>query len=201
MNDPRLARIESDLRRFVHAAYPEMVVRAEYWSHAPSRIALFFIEPSFRDLYPGQRYHSLVHLIPEDYCRTNLVDSVWFELAPGEDPESIQYPDEELIAAIKPEVLKTLQAYGFFTALDELLYPNPAGSSRRECSGDFRHSKHVLEKCGIAQPDWSDVFHVLMDEGAFCDCEVLYNAAPESRLRAHYWRSSHNANERSKTGL
>jgi hypothetical protein len=24
-----------------------------------------------------------------------------------------------------------------------------------------------------------DVFHVLMDRGGFCDCEILYNAAPE----------------------
>ncbi len=167
---------------------------AEVNPHATS------IKPIHLPSYPGQRYHYLASLIPEDYCRTNLVDSVWFELAPGEDPESIQYPDEELIAAIKPDVLKTLQACGFFTALDELLCPDRAG---RECSGDFRHSKQVLEKCGIAQPDWSDVFHVLMDEGAFCDCEVLYNVAPESRLRAEYWRSSHNEKQQQQppTGL
>jgi hypothetical protein len=74
MSDHRLATIESDLRRFVHAACPEMVVRAEYWAQvcsvdAPSRIALFFIDERFRDLYPGQRYHYLLRLIPEDYYR------------------------------------------------------------------------------------------------------------------------------------
>jgi hypothetical protein len=193
MIDHRLATIASDLRRFVHAACPEMVVRVEYWSHDPARIALFFIDERFRDLYPGQRYHYLLHLIPEDYYRAHLADSVWFELAPGEDPESIEYPDQELISAIKPGVLTTLKACGFFTALDELLYPKDASPDVRECSGDFRHSKHVLGKCGIAPPDWSDVFHVLMDEGAFCDCEVLYNVAPESLLRAKHWRSSHAA--------
>lgn len=200
MNDIRLATLETDLRRFVQSAYPKMVVRAEYWSHDPSRIAVYFIEERFRDLYPGQRYHYLLHLIPEDFYRAYLADAVWFELAPGEYPESIELPDEQLIAAIKPDVLKTLQARGFFTALYEMLY-SKNGGDRRECSGDFRHSKQVLERCGIAQSDWNDVFHVLMDEGAFCDCEVLYNFAPESRLRAEYWRSSHAAKQQPPTGF
>ena len=199
MND--IATIESDLRRFVHSAYPEMVIRAEHSPRDPSRIALYFIDERFRNLYPRQRYHHLVHLIPQDYYRANLSDSVWFELAPGEDPETIAHPDENLIAAIKPDVLKTLHACGFFTALDEMLYPKKAGSSRQECSGDFRHSKQVLETCGILKADWSDVFHVLMAEGAFCDCEVLYNATPESRLRAEYWRSSHASKQRPPSRL
>ena len=199
MNDQRLATIESDLRRFVHPAYPGMVVRADHWPLDPSRIALYFIDERFRELYPGQRYHCLVHLIPEDYYRAHLADSVWFELAPGENPESIEHPDDELIAAIKQDVLAALKACGFFAALDEMLYPKDANSSRQDCSGDFRHSKQVLERCGIAQPDWHDVFHVLMAEGAFCDCEVLYNVAPESRLRATYWRQSHAAKQQPPT--
>ena len=168
-----------------------MVVRAEYWSRDPSRIALYFTEERFKGLYPAQRYHYLVHLIPEEYYRSTLAESVWFELTPGEDPESIEYPDEQLSAAIKPDVLQALQHSGFFTSLDKLVYPEDGISHRRECSGDFRHSKQVLGICGFPESDWSDVFHVLMGEGAFCDCEVLYNVAPESRLRADYWRTSH----------
>lgn len=193
MKDNRLATIESDVQHFVRAAYPAMVVRAEYWSRDPSRIALFFIEERFRGLYPRQRYHYLLHLIPEAYYRSNLADSVWFELTPDEDPESIEHPDEELIAEIKPDVLEALQHRGFFATLDELVYPKDGNSHRQDCSGDFRLSKQVLEMCGFAESDWSDVFHVLMGEGAFCDCEALYNVAPESRLRAGYWRSSHAA--------
>ena len=67
MHDSRLAKIESDVRSFVRALYPEMVVRAEYWTKDPSRIALFFIDERFRALYPRQRYHYLVNLIPKDY--------------------------------------------------------------------------------------------------------------------------------------
>ena len=188
--DDRLANIEAELQQFVRAAYPAMVVRAEYWSQDPSRIALYFIDEQFKGLYPQQRYHYLVHLIPEDYL-SDLADSVWFELTPGENPEAIEYPDEELIAEIKPDVLGTLQKSGFFIRLDELIRPKDGTSHGQECSGDFSHSKAVLKMCGLAESDWSDVFHVLMDEGAFCDCEVLYNVAPESRLKADYWRTSH----------
>jgi hypothetical protein len=191
MNNDRLAKIESEVKQFVREAYPAMVVRAEYWTHDPSRIALFFIDERFKGLYPRQRYHYLRHLIRDDYYRSNLADSIWFELASGENPEDIEYPDEQLIADIKPYVLDVLQNSGFFAALDEALYPEDDSSRQKQCSGDFRQSKDVLTSCGFAESDWSDVFHVLMDEGAFCDCEVLYNVARESRLRADYWRSQH----------
>jgi hypothetical protein len=97
MNDSRLTKIESDIRGFVRASYPEMVVRAEYWATDPSRIALFFVDERFRTLYPRQRYHYLVSLIPKDYYDSTLADTVWFELTPGERPEMVENdPDEEL---------------------------------------------------------------------------------------------------------
>ena len=55
MNDSRLAQIESDARRFVRASYPDMIVRAEYWTPAPSRIALVFTDERFAELYRAQR--------------------------------------------------------------------------------------------------------------------------------------------------
>lgn len=58
-----------------------------------------------------------------------------------------------------------------------------------KCRGDFRHAKNTLQLCGFEESDWSDVFHVLMAQGAFCDCEILYNADVESRLKTHYWQS------------
>jgi hypothetical protein len=173
MNDSRLAKIESDVRGFVRASYPEMVVRAEYWTHDPSRIALFFIDERFRGLYARQRYHSLVHLIPGDYYRSTLADTVWFELAPDERTEMVEHPDEKLIASITPDVLGALQEKGFFAALDELLCPTSNKSEPQKCSGDFRYAKQALQVCGFEQSDSSDVFHVLMEQGAFCDCEIL----------------------------
>ncbi len=66
MHDSRLAKIASEIRSFVGASYPNMVVRTEYWAKDPSRIALFFIDERFRALYPRQRYHYIVNLIPKD---------------------------------------------------------------------------------------------------------------------------------------
>src|SRR5215469_15683273 len=190
MHDSRLAQIESDVRGFVRASYPDMVVRAEYWTPDPSRIALFFIDERFAELYQRQRYHYLVHLIPKNYYDSVLADTVWFELSPGQRAEDIEEdPDEELIASITPDVLRSLQARGFFTELDDTLCPANTTTPRRMCSGDFRHAKRTLQHCGFQESDWSDVFHVLMGQGAFCDCEILYNAATDSRLKSQYWKS------------
>jgi Protein of unknown function (DUF2695) len=191
MRDARVVRIESEVREFVRASYPEMVVRAEYWKDDPSRIALYFIDEKFRRLYPRQRYHYLVHLIPSDYYRANLAESIWFELSPDEQAEELVFPDEELIAAIAPDVLRSLRERGFFAALDELFLSVDSNSLPQICAGDFRQAKQALQTCGFEESDWSDVFHVLMEQGAFCDCEILYNAAEESRLKAQHWRRKH----------
>lgn len=192
IGDQRLAEIESDLRAFVRTAYPEMIVRAERLAQDPSRITLFFIEGRFEGLYPRQRYHYLTHLIPEEYCNSNLADTVWFELTPGQTPEEIEDdPGDDYIAEIAPEVMATLQAIGFFDSLDEMFSTADGTRAPKACSGDFSGAKLVLSRSGIEEFDWSDVFHVLMGRGAFCDCEILLNAAPESRMRSQYWRRVH----------
>ena len=53
MVDIPVFEIESEVREFLRASNPEMVVRAEYWTHNPSRIALYFIDEKFRRLYPS----------------------------------------------------------------------------------------------------------------------------------------------------
>jgi hypothetical protein len=88
--------------------------------------------------------------------------------------------------------MAVLQGKGFFAALDEMFCPQSKATLAQKCSGDFRHAKEALHLCGFEKSDWSDVFHVLMGQGAFCDCEILYNAATESRLKSQYWqRRSH----------
>lgn len=189
MHDSRLAKIESDVRGFVRASYPDIVVRAEYWTPDPSRIALSFVDRRFEELYPRQRYHQLVRLIPKDYYDRFLADTVWIELAPGENAEDIaDDPDEEFITSITPAVLGSLQARDFFAQLDDVFCPVDGITGAQVCSGDFRHAKLTLHRCGLEESDWSDVFHVLMRQGAFCDCEILYNAATQSRLKSQHWQ-------------
>ena len=95
-------QLATDVREFVRRAYPDIEVRVEPWADDPTRAAVYFIEAQFAALYPMQRYHYLRHLIPADYYERHLADSEWFELAPGEHPGDLEYPDHELIEEITP---------------------------------------------------------------------------------------------------
>jgi hypothetical protein len=184
-----LQQLETDIRGFVRQAYPSIEVRVEPWTADPTRPAVYFTEAQFASVYPAQRYHYLRHLIPADYYERHLKDSEWFELAPGERPEDLDYPDSELIADITPDVMRSLFGAGIFEALDDVLCPADASHPRQQCHGDYRHARAVLVARGFREDEQFDVFHVLMARGGYCDCEILYNAVEESRLKAEYWRA------------
>jgi hypothetical protein len=180
-------QLVADLRRFITPSYPEMDIRTLPWDRDPARIAIYFTEQKFALIYPYQRWHYLTHLIPADYQEAHLKDSVWFELAPGEKPEDLQYPDEELIDSITPAVMKCLTASRFFEHLDDAMCPEEPARERGQCWGDFRNSRPILVNRGFKEEEFFDVFHVLMRQGGFCDCEILYNVVEENRLKAEYW--------------
>ena len=184
-----LQQLETDIRDFVRRAYPNLQVRVEPWAEDPTRPAVYFTEAQFASLYPAQRYHYLRHLIPEDYYQRHLSDSEWFELAPGEHPEDLEYPDAELIADITSDVMRCLFGAGIFEALDDVLCPAGTGGPRQPCYGDYRHARAVLRARNFRDDELFDVFHVLMARGGYCDCEILYNAVETSRLKAEYWRA------------
>lgn len=177
--------VEESIRRLVSVAYPDIEVRVEPWSEDPARLAVTFRAAKFALLYPQQRYHYLSHLIPPDFIERQLANSVWFELAPGETPADLVYPDDEVIAEIAPMVRPILERSGFFAALDEVFTReiDPA-----VCWGDYRVSKAILPAKGFVEAEHFDVFHVLMAQGGYCDCEILYNVTPESELAKRYWQ-------------
>jgi Protein of unknown function (DUF2695) len=184
-----LQQLGTDIRNFVRRAYPNIQVRVEPWTDDPTRPAVYFTEAQFASLYPAQRYHYLRHLIPEDYYERHLADSEWFELAPGERPEDLEYPDSALIADITPDVMRCLFGAGIFEALDDVLCPADPREPRRPCYGDYRLARAALLARGFRDHELFDVFHVLMARGGYCDCEILYNAVELSRLKAEYWRA------------
>ena len=104
----------SELKGFLADSYPDISIKIEPWRDDPSRDAIFFEHEKFAVLYPMQRYHYLIHSIPEDFYVKHLSEAVWVELAPGESIEDLQYPDEELIESISPDVMRALQGSGFF---------------------------------------------------------------------------------------
>jgi len=166
-----------------------MEIQVRPWADDPRRLAIYFVERKFGELYPMQRYHYLAHLIPKEFFDEHLSNTVWFELAPGEKAEDLSYPDDELISAIAPDVMSVLERSGALSALDDLLCPQSAQTPRASCFGDYRHARDVFLARGFKEEELFDVFHVLMAKGGFCDCEILYNAADTSRLKAEYWRA------------
>lgn len=175
------------LYAFLQAQYPGIEIRIGALLEDLLRLAIYFTHEQFSTLYPAQRYHFLRQLIPDDFYTTHLADTIWFELAPGEDPAALVYPDEDIINAITPDVLQCLHSSGFFTRLDAVMCPAVPEQHPQECRGDFRLAKEALAGCGFAPNEFFDVLHVLMQQGAYCDCEILYNVADDSRLKARYW--------------
>ena len=182
-------QIATDIRAFVSSAYPEMEVKVGAFDLDPNRTAVFFVEEKFKLLYPMQRYHYLAHLIPTEYQDQHLQNSAWFELAPSENPDDLEFPDEELIKSITPNVLRSLGKTRFFAQLDDRMCPQEEFLVGMACRGDFQLSRAILPLAGYAKNEHFDIFHVLMSQGAYCDCEILFNVAPESRLRTRYWKA------------
>jgi hypothetical protein len=154
------------LQGYLSGSYPGIAIRMEPWKDDPSRNAIFFEHEKFAMLYPMQRYHYLIHSIPEDFYGRHLSESIWVELAPGETVDDLRYPDEELIESISPDVLKALDGSGFFARLDDLLSPEDEAVTPAVCHGDFRHAKRILAEKGFGERDGIDevfdVCHVLM---------------------------------------
>jgi Protein of unknown function (DUF2695) len=112
-----------------------------------------------------------------------LQNTTWFELAPGEKADELDYHDQETIDEIKDAVLLVLKnKIQFVSFLD-----NEFTLKQAKCFGDFRYSKKILNESGISEEDQFDIFHVLMNEGGYCDCEILYNVFRESEYSKKYW--------------
>jgi len=172
--------IQEKLYEFIKPTYPDIEIKVE---DTDNNRQLFFTDNKFTALYPKQRYHYLIHLIPSDFFENYLQNTEWFELAPGEVPDDLDYHDEETIKDIKDMILTILRdKVHFVSRLDKEFI-----SQSVKCFGDFRHSKKILTDLGFSDDEQFDVFHVLMSEGGFCDCELLYNVFRESEYSKKYW--------------
>ncbi len=176
------------LKGFVSRVYPDMSIAVTLANDGSGRREICFIEERFRNLYPLQRYHRIQHLIPEEFCVDQMRDAVWFECAPGEDPADLLFPDDQLVMDITPDVLRVLHHCGFFEKMDATMCAVAEQAGAPRCAGDFSMAKKILSDCGRPEDEFFDVFHVLMDQGAYCDCEILYNVMEDSKLKERYWQ-------------
>ena len=96
--------------------------------------------------------------------------------------------DHDFVASITPDVMKCLDRSLFFEKLDDVLCPKDGSEARQGCGLDCKLSESILLASGFDASDLVDIFDVLRGQGGFCDCEILYNVAKSSRLKAEYWR-------------
>lgn len=173
--------LQEKLYEFTKQRYPN--IKIEVVDTTENVRQLYFTDDKFEFLYPKQRYHYLTHLIPSDFYEQNLQDTAWYELAPNENVDNLDYHDQETIDEIKEPMISLLKdKVGFVALLDKQFI-----SQAVKCYGDFRHSKSILTELKFSEEDQFDIFHVLMNEGGYCDCEILYNVFRESEYSKMYW--------------
>jgi len=98
---------------------------------------------------------------------------------------------DEFVERITPDVLRVLGQIRFFDLLDDRLCPTQVGQRPIQCVHSFEMTRSILADSGMSVEDIQDVLNVLRSQGACCDCEVLYNAVEETRLKARYWNKRH----------
>ena len=106
--------------------------------------------------------------------------------------------DNQLTSEIAPYVMGYLERLSFFEKLDDILSPVNPTTQAKTCEGSYASSESILFAAGCKSSDFADVFAVLRSKGGCCDCEILYNVAESSRLKANYWRGKakgHNSHD------
>jgi hypothetical protein len=173
--------LKNELFNLIKQSYPNIAIKVD--DEADGKRHLYFTEEKFASLFPIQRYHYLMHLIPKDFYEKHLSTAIWHELAPGEQVDELDYHDEETVESIKETILDVIQTKTtFIKQLDSLFTEEKA-----VCFGDFRHAKQVLSDLSFTTDEQFDIFHVFMSEGGYCDCEILYNTFKETEYSKKYW--------------
>ena len=165
-------KLQAKLTRLLAEKFPGITIevgRSERWD----RTALTFRWDGFDDLLPEERFHRLFHSIPKDVYEKHLQGCVWHELGGRESVEQfLKLPRSEDVRDREPRVIRKLTGIGFFEELAGELGEEPTS----RCVGDFSAVRRILAAKKLSKPAQRDALLVLMRNGAFCDCEVLFNA-------------------------
>ncbi len=99
--------------------------------------------------------------------------------------------DSEFAASIAAHVLGVLRQDHFFELLDDRFSPADPKQLPVRCAHRYENTLEILNSLGMDDQETADVLAVMRINGGCCDCEILYNVAEESRLKAKYWKASH----------
>lgn len=171
--NPEFKKFEADLTGMLAPALTGIDIHVEHGKRW-NRPSVTFRWSGFAGLLPEERFHRLVALIPEDFCRDRLAGFVWLELTPEETVEAhLQLPRSEDVAAREDEIYHGLQVAAFFEALDAALGTVP----ERKCPGDFSTLAKVLTEKQFTSTQVRDVKLTFIGQGVYCDCQALLAAS------------------------
>ena len=99
------------------------------------------------------------------------------------------FRDVEFAESISEAVLGILGKERFFERLDDRFCPADPSKDRVTCGHSYIHTTEILRELGMDSEEVQDVLAVMGLRGGCCDCEILYNVAEESRLKAEHWKA------------
>jgi hypothetical protein len=97
------------------------------------------------------------------------------------------HTEADFIRSITEDVMKCLLRSRFFDKLDNLLAPTNTPEVTH-CVGGYKLSRSILQASWFDSEEMADIFEVMRSLDGGCDCEILYNVAASSRLKANYWK-------------
>ena len=156
--------------------------------HEPAKITLDFAR---KCQFPTLPY--LYALVRAGTTKISVSKSIAALIAtgPGERWSALQGSQSDLLTDRSGLVyLRSLLEAAKFQ-ISELLCPVNNNPQPQSCAGNFRRAKQALQVCGFPESDWSDVFHVLMEQGGFATARSFKTPLGESWLKAQHWRRSH----------
>jgi hypothetical protein len=98
--------ITAKLLEYLTPYYPDMDI--DVVDEEDQKRHIYFTTRVFANRYPVQRNHNIIHNIPKDFYEAELTDTIWYELAPGENPDDLDYLDDETIAEIEGTIYAIL---------------------------------------------------------------------------------------------
>ncbi|MGD0914396.1 MAG: DUF2695 domain-containing protein [Terracidiphilus sp.] len=107
------------------------------------------------------------------------------------NPEDSGFRNAEFAESIAEQVIPVLEEQRFFALLDELFSPTDPAVASRKCEHSYASSIEILKTLSMDPEEIADILVGLKARGGCCDCEILYNVAEESRLRAESWKAEY----------
>lgn len=168
-------QIQSALQAALQESFAEVAVQVGDDIHYPGTNVVI-TSPDFAGLYPEQRFHHVVRVLPAELYETLRGNVVWFELAPGESAiHYMKMPRSEDIVGQEMGILKRLTEVKFFKQFEAKLMAKRQAPSPL----DFIMAKQILADAGLSPEEIKRACLFFIRHGGYSDVQVFSNVMEE----------------------